>query len=96
MDGFDLGAHTRPITTRSPEAQRWFDLGLNWCFAFNQEEGVRCFQRALEADPSCVMAHLGVAYGCGPFYNLAWRELGVRRRRGRSRWRAGISRWRGG
>src|SRR3984893_15811630 len=26
----------------------------------------------------CVMAHWGVAYGLGPFYNLAWRELGER------------------
>lgn len=78
MYHFDLGAHTRTVSTRSPEAQRWFDLGLNWCFAFNQEEGVRCFQRALEADPACAMAHWGVAYGSGPFYNLAWRELGER------------------
>lgn len=76
MDRFDLGAHTRTITTTSPEAQRWFDLGLNWCFGFNQEEGVKCFLRALEADPACVMAHWGVAYGSGPFYNLAWRDLG--------------------
>ena len=76
MDYFDLGTHTRTISTTSPEAQRWFDLGLNWCFAFNQEEGVRCFQRSLDADPDCVMAHWGVAYGSGPFYNLAWREFG--------------------
>lgn len=37
---------------------------------------MRCFQRALEFDPTCVMAHWGVAYGSGPFYNLAWREFG--------------------
>ena len=78
MTYFDLGCHTRPVSTRSPEAQRWFDLGLNWCFGFNHEEGVKCFQNALEADPRCVMAHWGVAYGLGPFYNLAWRELGER------------------
>lgn len=78
MYDFDLGAHTRTVSTRSPDAQRWFDLGLNWCYAFNQEEGVRCFQRALKADPDCVMAHWGVAYGSGPFYNLAWKELGER------------------
>ena len=74
---FDLGAHSRNVSTRSPEAQAWFDRGLNWCFGFHQEEGVRCFQRALEHDPACVMAHWGVAYGSGPFYNLAWREFGV-------------------
>ena len=78
MKYFDLGRHTRPITTRSNKAQHWFDLGLNWCFGFNHEEGIKCFQKALEADPDCVMAHWGVAYGAGPFYNLAWRELGER------------------
>jgi hypothetical protein len=76
MKQFDLGRRIRPMSTSSTEAQRWFDLGLNWCYGFNHEEGVRCFQRALEADPGCVMAHWGVAYGLGPFYNLAWWELG--------------------
>jgi tetratricopeptide (TPR) repeat protein len=78
MDCFDLGRHSRPISTISPEAQRWFDLGLNWCFGFNKSEGVKCFKRVLEFDPDCVMAHWGVAYGCGPFYNLTWRDLGER------------------
>jgi tetratricopeptide (TPR) repeat protein len=77
MDRFDLGAHTRTISTSSPEAQRLFDLGLNWCFGFNKDEGVKCFQMALEYDPECVMAHWGVAYGSGPFYNLTWREHGA-------------------
>ena len=76
MDRFDLGAHTRTVRTTSPEAQRWFDLGLNWCFGFNQEEGVKCFRKALEFDPDCVMAHWGIAYGSGPFYNLPWRDFG--------------------
>jgi tetratricopeptide (TPR) repeat protein len=76
MDRFDLGAHSRPISTSSPEAQRWFDLGLNWCFGFNKDEGVKCFLKALQYDPNCVMAHWGAAYGSGPFYNLTWREHG--------------------
>lgn len=69
---FDLGAHGRPITTSSPEAQLWFDRGLNWCFGFNQEEGVACFEKALEYDPDCAMAHWGMAYAAGPFYNMPW------------------------
>jgi tetratricopeptide (TPR) repeat protein len=73
---FDLGSHSRTIATTSPEAQRWFDLGLKWCLGFNQEEGVKCFHRALAFDPDCVMAHWGVAYGSGPFYNLVWRDHG--------------------
>lgn len=76
MGGFDLGTHTRPISTESNEAQRWFDRGLNWCFGFNHEEGVKCFERALEFDPTCAMAHWGLAYGRGPFYNYPWRHFG--------------------
>jgi tetratricopeptide (TPR) repeat protein len=76
MDRFNLGNHTRKVSTASGEAQRWFDQGLNWCYAFNKTEGAKCFNRALEHDPDCVMAHWGVAYACGPFYNLTWRDLG--------------------
>jgi tetratricopeptide (TPR) repeat protein len=74
MDRFNLGSHSRTISTGSREAQRWFDLGLNWCFAFNKSEGVKCFRKALDFDPECVMAHWGIAYGCGPFYNMTWRD----------------------
>ena len=74
MDRFDLGSHARIVSTDSPEAQRWFNLGLNWCFAFNKAEGVKCFRKALEFDPECVMIHWGIAYGCGPFYNMTWRD----------------------
>jgi hypothetical protein len=41
-----------------------------------KEEGIKCFRKALEFDPGCVMAHWGIAYGAGPFYNLIWREHG--------------------
>jgi tetratricopeptide (TPR) repeat protein len=78
MDRFDLGAHTRRISTASCDAQKWFNLGLNWSFGFNQEEGVKCFRKALESDPDCPMAHWGIAYASGPFYNLPWRDLGSR------------------
>lgn len=74
MDRFDLGDHKRAISTPSAEAQAWFNKGLNWCYGFNHEEGVTCFKRALEHDPACVMAHWGIAYGAGPFYNNLWRQ----------------------
>ena len=75
MDRFNLGAHSKTISTTSPAAQRWFDIGLNWCFAFNHEEGVKCFEEALKHDPDCVMAHWGAAFGAGPFYNNVWRQF---------------------
>ena len=66
MDRFDLGAYRRPISTRSAETQRWFDIGLNWCYGFNHEEGIKCFEKALETDPGCAFVHWGIAYAAGP------------------------------
>ena len=77
MDRFNLGNHTKQISTQSEQAQYWFNYGLNWCYGFNHEEGVKCFLKALEYDPTCVMAHWGVAYGSGPFYNNTWRQFSV-------------------
>ncbi len=70
--GYDLGSYGRRVSTASPQAQTWFDRGLNWTFGFNHEEAVACFQRALEADPGCAMAHWGIAYAMGPNYNMPW------------------------
>jgi tetratricopeptide (TPR) repeat protein len=73
MSGYyDLGSHTRTVSTSSADAQLWFDRGLNWTYAFNHEEAIRCFEKALELDPDCAMAHWGVAYAVGPNYNKAW------------------------
>ncbi len=43
-----------------------------WSYAFNHEEAVRCFDRALELDPDLAIARWGVAYAIGPNYNKAW------------------------
>ncbi|HJP08890.1 MAG TPA: tetratricopeptide repeat protein, partial [Arenicellales bacterium] len=69
---FDLGGYSRPITTAQPEAQVWFDRGLVWCYGFNHEEAVDCFKQAASIDPGCAMAHWGIAFASGPFYNLPW------------------------
>ncbi len=72
---YDQGSYRRTITTKSAEAQRWFDRGLNWCFGYHHQEAVACFEKALEADPDCAMAHWGVGYAMGPNYNLPWEYL---------------------
>ena len=69
---YDLGRYSRLVSTSSPDAQAWFDRGLNWSYGFNHEEAVRCFERAVDADPSCAMAHWGIAYAMGPNYNKDW------------------------
>ena len=71
-DYYDLGGHSYPVSTTIEDAQRWFDRGLVWTYGYNHEEAVACFQRAIEADPNCAMAHWGVAYAAGPNYNMPW------------------------
>jgi tetratricopeptide (TPR) repeat protein len=72
MDYYDLGTYSRAVTTTSPEAQVWFDRGLVWLYAYNHEEAIVCFGKAVEADPECAMAHWGIAYAIGPNYNKPW------------------------
>jgi len=69
---YDLGSYHRPIETPSPQAQAWFDRGMVWAYAFNHEESLRCFERALALDPDLAIARWGVAYSIGPNYNKAW------------------------
>ncbi|HXK08549.1 MAG TPA: hypothetical protein VMT70_02785 [Vicinamibacteria bacterium] len=64
-----LGGFTRPITTSSTEAQRYFDQGLAFMYAFNHDEAVRAFRRSAELDPGCAMALWGVAIANGPHIN---------------------------
>jgi hypothetical protein len=72
---YDLGSYHRLVSTTSEEAQLWFDRGLVWCYGFNHEEAVRCFQRAAEADSDCAMAYWGIAYAAGPNYNKQWKAF---------------------
>jgi len=72
-DGYyNLGDHYMPISTKSTEAQKWFNRGLVWVYGFNHEEAVKCFRRALDHDADCAMALWGVAYALGPNYNKTW------------------------
>ena len=72
---YDLGSFTWPVTTRDPQAQLWFDRGMAWCYGFNHDEAIACFERTLEHDPGCAMAHWGIAYAIGPNYNKPWEDF---------------------
>jgi tetratricopeptide (TPR) repeat protein len=72
MYPFDLGSYRRTVSTPSARARRWFDRGLIWSYAFNHEEAIACFQRAIDADPNFAMAYWGLAYAAGPNYNKQW------------------------
>ncbi len=64
-----LGGLSRKVTTTSPEAQRYFDQGLAFLYAFNHDEAIRAFRRAAALDPKCAMAFWGVAIANGPHIN---------------------------
>ena len=70
--GYDLGTYSRPVTTASQQAQRWFDRGLAWTYGYNHDEAIACYRRAIGADPECAMAWWGIAYAIGPNYNKPW------------------------
>lgn len=82
-----LGSHSRHITTASPEAQKYFDQGLRFYYGFNHGAAIRSFTEAARIDPTCAMAHWGVALANGPHINFplvpppaaeaAWKELGL-------------------
>ncbi len=73
MTYFNLGEFNRAITTKSEEAGVWANRGLIWTYAYNHQEAIACFQKALEHDETCAFAYWGIAYASGPNYNLPWR-----------------------
>jgi tetratricopeptide (TPR) repeat protein len=64
-----LGNYERKVTTGSPEAQRYFNQGVCFLFAFNHDEAIRSFQEAARLDPKCAMAQWGIALANGPHIN---------------------------
>lgn len=84
-----LGTHTRSVATSNPEAQKFFDQGLNFMYAYNHDEAIRAFRQAAELDPNCAMAHWGTSLSLGKNYNFplfplekanaAWKSLGSAR-----------------
>ncbi len=67
----NLGDLHLPVTTKSKQAQRYFDQGVRLVFGFNHKEAIRSFRSAALLDPKCAMAHWGVAYASGPHVNKA-------------------------
>jgi tetratricopeptide (TPR) repeat protein len=88
---YDLGTHHRAVSTKSAAAQKAFDQGLIWSFAFNHDEAERAFQEAARQDPDLAMAWWGIALVNGPHINnpmvdeahakAAWEALGEARKR---------------
>jgi len=65
-----LGSVHHAVAVKSQLAQKYFDQGLRLCYAFNHDEAIRAFREAARLDPSCAMAHWGIAYALGPNVNF--------------------------
>ena len=51
-----MGSLHHPVKTTSAEAQKFFDQGLSFVYAFSHPEAVRSFERAAQLDPHMAMA----------------------------------------
>ena len=62
-EGF--GDYHRTMTTESPEAQKWFDQGMQLLYGFNHDEAIRSFEAAAALDPEAAMPYWGISYAHG-------------------------------
>jgi len=63
------GPLTRDITTAYPDAQAFFNQGLQMMYAFTIPNAVESFEEAQRRDPDCAMCFFGEAWARGPFLN---------------------------
>jgi tetratricopeptide (TPR) repeat protein len=66
----DLGSLSYPITTKSKEAQSYFDQGLRMATNFNHAEARRAFRKAQALDPDCAICFAAEALVLGPNINV--------------------------
>jgi tetratricopeptide (TPR) repeat protein len=64
-----LGNYHHPITTKSAEAQTYFDQGLTLLYGFNHDEAALYFHRAAQLDPEAALPYWGIALATGQNYN---------------------------
>lgn len=69
------GVYSRPITTDSPDAQRFFDQGLRLSWGFYFPESIASHQEAARLDPEHPMPHWGMALAMGPNPNSRYRRM---------------------
>lgn len=72
---FALGAYSGLQASGTNQAaatarQAWFDRAMSWTFGFHRDEAILCFEKVLEIDPGCAIAHWGIAFCNGPNYNM--------------------------
>lgn len=66
-----LGNIHYEATTKSTQAQKYFDQGLALLYGFNHGEAGRSFKAAIRLDSTMSMAYWGMAMVLGPNYNAS-------------------------
>lgn len=61
----DIGNNHLTVSTKSKEAQIWFDQGLNHLHGFWHLEAYRAFREVIKQDSTCAMGYWGIAM-CAP------------------------------
>ena len=64
-----LGKFTRPISSKNPEAQAYFDQGFQLMYAFGKLDAARSFREAEKRDPDCAICYWGEAWAWGSYLN---------------------------
>lgn len=67
LPGYGKGGF--PIQTKNPEAQAFFDNGMQLAHAFAHKAAIAAFQQARKLDPDCAMCAWGEAWASGPTLN---------------------------
>src|SRR5262245_4965249 len=65
-----LGDINHPVSTNNPEAQKFFNQGLEYIYGFNHAEAINSFKQAANLDPQLAMAYWGIAISLGSNYNV--------------------------
>src|SRR5579872_5584908 len=66
-----IGTSHLTITTSSPQAQAWFDQGLNLLHCFWDFEAYRAFKEAARLDPDAAMAWWGMVQSLSGYKAMA-------------------------
>ena len=64
-----VGNGASPADTGNPEAQLWYDEGLNLYHSFNHNEASAALAKSAALDPACALCQWGVALSLGPTLN---------------------------
>ena len=73
VDG--LGTYSRPISTKSEMAQKFFDQGLRLVYGYYSPEATASFKEALRHDPDSPMPYWGLALALGPIPNSRFQRF---------------------